>query len=181
MSLLGTQVYGNPSTPLWASAGSGGGSSVLSQTLKFQVASLTNGGGPASTSSWTDRPLNLGVPALDGSGNSTVISGMSLNLSNSQVTLPAGTFTYVGGASLDMIVGQAQINIISPTASTQPGCISSADARTFVCPFQGTLTGPCVFTIQTQGQVTTSTNRDLGTAAGFGPEVYCAITINKIA
>jgi hypothetical protein len=181
MSLLGSQVYANPTTPLWASAGSGGGSSVLSQTLLFYTASLTNGGGPASTSNWTDRPLNAGVPALDGSGNSLVISGLSLNLSNSQVTLPAGTFTYNGGASLDMIVGQAQINVISPTASVQPGLISSADARTFVCPYQGTLTGPCVFTIQTQGQVTTSSDRDLGTAGGFGSNVFCSIQLNKIA
>ena len=205
MSLLANQSYANPSRPLWAPFGSsgggstgptgpsgstgatgatgpsgGGGGSVRSQTLLFQVGSLVNGGGPATPFDWTDRPLNLGNPALDGSGNSQVISGMSLNLSNSQITLPSGTYTYSGTASLDMTVGQACVNILSPSTSKQYGCVSSTDSRTFVCPFQGSLTGPCVFTVQTNGQTTFGTDRDLGTAAGFDSNVYCAITVNKI-
>lgn len=202
MSLLVNQSYANPSRPLWASVDAsgggvgptgpagptgptgatgptGGGGNVLSQTLLFQTPS--NGGGPAFTFSWTDRPFNTGSPALDLSGNSTVISGLSLNLSNSEITVPTGTYVYSGFASTTMTVAQARLAFITPSRTTVPGATTGTDDRTFPCPFQGTLTGPAVFTVQTNGQVSRGNDEDFGINGGFGDNIFAAITLTKIA
>ena len=180
MSLLGSQVFANPTTPLWAAAGSGGGGSqVLSQTFTYTVPTSTDGGGPKATSAFLVRNLTGGIPALDGSGNSSVIPGLNLNLSNYTITAPAGTYVFNGYACETMISGQARLNfggsnqIVGPTVGT--------DNRTYACPVQGSFVGPATFTLESYGEVSIGDARDWGTGNAISPSTFAALTLTKIA
>lgn len=206
MSLLGSQVFANPGQPLWAPYGSGGstgptgpagptgtigptgptggggGSSVLSQTLQYTVPASTDGAtGAQSVGVFLTRPLNEGIPALDGSGNSTVISGLGVNLSTYDITVPSGTYVFNGYACETMTSGQMILQFRSPGSNVITGPTVGADNRTYACPVQGSFDGPAVFNIKTYGEVSIGDGRDWGTGNTLGPSTFVALTLNKIA
>ena len=202
MSLLGSQVFANPSTPLWASASGGGGgptgptgpigptgpsgggtgTSILSQTLQYTVPASNDGAtGPQSTGVFLTRPLNEGIPALDGSGNSTVISGLGVNLSTYDITCPTGTYQFSGYACETMTSGQMILQFSSPGSNAITGPTVGADNRTYACPVQGSFNGPATFQIQTYGEQSIGDGRDWGTGNVIGPSTFVALTLTKIA
>jgi len=135
MSLLPVQAYANLSTPLWASADisggagptgptgpagtgatgptgpAGAGGSFVTQIFQYEVPSGSNGGTAPGTGTFYARPFNTGYPALDPSGNSTVIAGLSLDTPSTSTifTFPAGTFAISGELGGLMTVEKARL------------------------------------------------------------------------
>lgn len=204
MSLLGTQVFANPTTPIWAAVGTGGGATgptgpagstgatgpagptgggggtIAIQTLTYQVPLLSNGGGPVTGSLWYTRPLNTGSPALSGS-NSTTISGMSLNLSNAEITLPSGSFYVNGSVGGEMIVNQGRIYVSSGPGAPYYilGTVEGADSRTSYSVIQGAIVGPAVCEVQFAGLVSNGDDRDWGSRGDFDSNVYTTFSFTK--
>lgn len=85
MSALIRQSHANNSTPLWLPA------DAPSQIFQYAVPSGTPGGAAANPQVYLQRPINVGIPALDVNGYSIAIPGC--RLLNNQITLPAGTYS----------------------------------------------------------------------------------------
>lgn len=207
MSLLSTGVYANPSTPLWAAVGSGGGATgptgpagsggptgptgpssggaIASQTLLGQFGSGASEGAVPATGSYFTRALTAGLPMLVGS-NSTTIAGMSVN--SNTVVLPAGTYS-VKGAVPAFGVGRHKAQLYNLDDSNVQvlgqSAYSDAAGQVEVCSdLLGVFTINTArrFLLQQQCENTGSPTLALGVSANFGdPEVYSVITFDKIA
>ena len=201
MSLLANTVYANPVTPCWTPAGAGGGptgptgpaggagatgatgpagggSTIVSQQFSYKVAINTAGGTAPSASAWYTRPLNTAIPPLSGS-NSTTIAGMSLNSSNYQITVPAGTYQVWGNAGGVMVVEQARLNATNSN-NILLGTSVGNDNRTAYSTFTGTIVGPDTVSVQFNGLISSGAF-DWGQGSGVDQEVYAQVQFTKIA
>lgn len=155
------------------------------QTLQFQLPAGTAGGAALTVGGWDARPLNLGVPALLPSGQSTTIPNLTLDVAGptiyggfQQFTLLAGVYGFWGGAGNLQLTSQARLYDATNGVVVAIGTSVGNDTRTAFSTVSGllTLTAPTTFELQTVGAVNFGA-QDWGQATGFGPEVYATLTI----
>jgi hypothetical protein len=150
-----------------------------SQVFEFRALQGTNGGTATGVNTWITRPINTGVPALVANA-STTISGMSLNPTTFEITVPAGVFDvwgYVGG-----IMNTQQGRLWSSTSALTLclGCSAGANIRNAYSHFQGRITGPDTVVVQFNG-LTSAGTQDWGQASGLGMEVYLSVKFTRVA
>ena len=133
-------------------------------------------GGAGTTGSWQTIPLN--TTDVDSASISTLLSN--------QVSLPAGTYIVSGSEPfLDVNAGQTRVYDVTDSTILAVGSTSNSPASsstTSISVVNGEFTIAATKTIAYQYQIMTHTSTaDLGTANGFGNEVYGVITFIKVA
>lgn len=154
-----------------------------SQILQYALPSGTPGGAASSALVYLTRPINEGVPALTGGGNSTVISGM--NLTANQFTLPAGTYAISGAVCGLMTVIKSRLYDVTNSQVVALGLSVGCETRNGFSPFYAefTITTPTVYEVQFCGADNFGANPQCwGQACGFGDdEIYLQVLITKEA
>jgi hypothetical protein len=151
---------------------------IPTQVFEYRLPAGTPGGAAPGPTTFYDRPINNGVPALVANA-STTIPGMSLNPGTYEITVPAGQYDvwgYVGGL---MVTEQGRVWSTTSSTVLLNGTSVGEDNRTAYSLFQGRITGPDTVTVQFAG-FTASGTQDWGQASGFGDEIFLSIKFNKV-
>lgn len=125
MSLLGTPVYANPSTPLWASTGS---SSVTNLTVTNSLTTNTTARFGGTGARWfASNPLSAGLFAsADASGNGLIQTNGTLFMGRTG-GIPTTTFVPAAiGTSNDLLTVTGQIQTRAGASITPQPLINSA-------------------------------------------------------
>lgn len=205
MSLLPVQAYANANTPLWASADisgggptgptgpagatgatgpAGAGGSFVTQIFQYEVPSGSNGGTAPGTGTFYARPFNTGYPALDITGNSSVIAGLSLDVGTTSTifTFPAGTFAISGELGGLMTVEKARLYDSASSNVLALGTSVGDDNRTNYSSFYTiqTFASPTTVEAQFAGFSSVGT-QDWGQGTGFGDnEVFSRLVVTRL-
>lgn len=172
----------NPS--LWNVATPPPSTAPSEQTLQFQQPAGV-AGGAALTAGWDARPLNIGIPTLSPSGQSTTIPNLTLDIGGpsvyggaQQFTLNAGTYGFWASVGNLQITSQCRLFDTTNNVVVALGTSVANDTRTTYSTLSGliTLTAPATFELQSIGFLISGGNQDWGQPTGFGTEVYATIT-----
>lgn len=159
--------------------GSSASGDLPSQILEYALPSGTPGGAAPGAGAYYTRPINQGVPALTGGGDSTVIPGM--NLTADQITLPPGTYTISGAVCGLMTVIKSRFYDVTNSQVVALGLSVGADGRNNVSPFYAefTIAVPTVYEVQFCGAQAFGP-QDYGQDCNFGDdEIYLQLLITK--
>ena len=148
------------------------------QVFEYRTGPGVDGGSGAPAQTFNTRPINTAFPPLSGN-NSTTITGMSLNPSTFQITVPSGIYDvtgYVGGL---MTIEQARL--LGNSGVVLLGSTVGEDNRNAFSQLQGRISGPDNLFVQFAG-LTRGSAQDWGQSAGFPTsEVYLSISFTKLA
>lgn len=201
MSAVPKISYANQFQPLFQPYGTGSGSTgptgpastvtgptgpansgdLPSQVLQYAVPSGTPGGAAPGANAYYTRPINQGVPALTGGGDSTVITG--LNLTADQITLPAGTYAIQGSVVGLMTTIKSRLFDVTNNTVVALGLAVGADGRNNESTFytEITIAAPTLFEVQFCGAQNFGL-QDYGQPCNFGDdEIYLQMLITKEA
>jgi hypothetical protein len=179
MSALQRQTYANTGQPLFQPYGVLPSGNLPSQILEYALPSGTAGGAAPGALAYYQRPINQGIPALTGGGNSTAIPGM--NLTTNQITLAPGTYAIQGSVVGLMTTIKSRFFDVTNNQVVAIGLAVGADGRNNVSPFYAefTITVPTVYEVQFCGAQAFGA-QDWGQACNFGDdEVYLQLLITK--
>jgi hypothetical protein len=210
MSALSRQSLANETQSLWEPFGAGGGGSTgptgptgstgptgptgpagkgggipPTQIITYQVPSGTQGGAAPSGGVFHPRPLNTGIPALDGTGNSPVIAGLSLDVLSTStiITFPVGTYHIRADVGGVMLLIQARLWDVVGAKTLALGMTAGDDGRTTYSTIEQDLTFAAPTDVQVQFYGDQAVNiDDWGQPSSTGEdEVYVRVVITQLA